>query len=155
MHLSEAVEKLRQPFQGDPIPLDTEPVPVETGSDTPGFAPDGAGRGQNPRRMSLDFENFNSLCSRRSWYKDFFDTLRQMQEYASVFLFERSFSGKLHDDHNDPCNDQQAAHQQSTLLIALVVMDQLLLRFITELGGLLRDVCFLCYIAVPHAQDLA
>ena len=53
--LLEAVEKLRQPFQGNPIPLDTESVPVETDSDTPGFAPDGAGLGQNPRHMSLDF----------------------------------------------------------------------------------------------------
>ncbi len=72
-------KNLRQPFQGNPVPLDTEPVPVETGSDTPGFAPDGAGRGQKPRLMSLVFENFKSLCSTRKLQKGFFDSLKALQ----------------------------------------------------------------------------
>ncbi len=83
----ETVEKLRQSFHGDPIPLDTEPVPVETGSDTPGFAPDGAGRGQNPRHMSLDFENFKSLCSNKKQRKTFFYKLTSGSYDPDVFFY--------------------------------------------------------------------
>ncbi len=82
---AETVEKLRQSFHGDPIPLDTEPVPVETGSDTPGFAPDGAGRGQNPRHMSLDFENLGSLCSNKKQRKAFFYKLSSSADAEELF----------------------------------------------------------------------
>ncbi len=92
MDALEAVEELRQPFQGNPVPLDTEPVPVETGSDTPSFAHVCAEQGQNPRHMSLDFENLKSLRSKTKCRNDFFDSLSASEWMRFFYKFGVSSS---------------------------------------------------------------